>query len=121
MICGVGGVDVKGLVERKGGDVPGVVLEHRLDEGGADGLVADGVGEDVDVRVDEAAGVFGGVDVGGDFEVVLVRLFDDGGVDLGVISGILPWPLSTQILMRSTWWAAISSTTLRPSSGVATL
>ena len=52
-----GGVEVEGFVEGEGGDVPGVVLEYGLDEGGVDGLVADGVGEDVYAVVDELAGV----------------------------------------------------------------
>ncbi len=86
---GVGGVEVEGFVEGEGGDVPGVVLEQGLGEGLVYELVADGVGEDVDVVVDELAGVGEGVDVGGDAEMVLVGLVDDGLVDGGVHRGDL--------------------------------
>ncbi len=80
---GLGGVDEEGLVDAEGGDVPGVVLEHGLDEGVVDVLVADGVAEDVDAVVDEDAGVGEVVLVGGYVEVIVVGLFDDGGVDGG--------------------------------------
>ncbi len=75
------GVEVEGFVERKSGDVPGIALKQRLDEGLVDGLVADGMSEDVDVVVDELASVGEGVDVSGDVKMALMGFFDDGGVD----------------------------------------
>ena len=84
-----GGVEVEGFVEGEGGDVPGVVLEEGVGKGLVYELVADGVGEDVDVVVDEFAGVGEGVDVGGDAEMVLVGLVDDGLIDGWVHRGSL--------------------------------
>ena len=60
-----------------------MVLEHGADECVVDGLVADGVGEDVDAVGNELTCIVERVDMRGDVEAILVGLLDGGGVDGG--------------------------------------